>query len=110
MCSQRILGIGLALALSFTLASTYAADQIPSGTAGSGVQIKQLNDRLRVEINGRLFTEYFYKDVPRPYCYPLIGPGEVAMTRNLARQQGATLKDASLAAAAPATAAAGGAR
>jgi hypothetical protein len=35
---------------------------------------------------------------------------EVAMTRNLARQQGATLKDASLAAAAPATAAAGGAR
>lgn len=82
MCSQRILRIGLALALSFTLASTYAADQNPSGTAGSGVQIKQLNDRLRVEINGRLFTEYFYKDVPRPYCYPLIGPGEVAMTRN----------------------------
>ena len=40
-----------------------------------GVQITQLPDRLRVEINGRLFTEYFFKDVPRPYCYPLMGPG-----------------------------------
>ena len=47
-----------------------------------GVQITQLPDRLRVEINGQLFTEYFFKDVPRPYCYPLIGPGGVAMTRN----------------------------
>lgn len=46
------------------------------------MKIDQLPDRLRVEINGRLFTEYFFKDVPRPYYYPLIGPGEVAMTRN----------------------------
>ena len=51
-------------------------------SAKSGVQITRLADRLRVEINGQLFTEYFYKDVPRPYCYPLIGPGDVAMTRN----------------------------
>jgi hypothetical protein len=48
----------------------------------SGVQITQLPDRLHVEINGKLFTEYFFKDVPRPYCYPIIGPGGVAMTRN----------------------------
>src|ERR1043166_586847 len=48
----------------------------------SGVQITQLPDRLHVEINGKLFTEYFFKDVPRPYYYPLIGPGETAMTRN----------------------------
>lgn len=48
----------------------------------SGVQITQLADRLRVEINGRLFTEYYFKDVPRPYCYPIIGPGDRPMTRN----------------------------
>jgi len=47
-----------------------------------GVRIIQLADRLRVEINGQLFTEYVFKDTPRPYCYPLIGPGDVAMTRN----------------------------
>jgi hypothetical protein len=46
------------------------------------VQITQLTNRLRVEINGQLFTEYFFKDVPRPYCYPLIGPDSVAMTRD----------------------------
>ena len=38
-------------------------------------------DRIRIEVNGRLLTEYIFKDVPRPYFYPLMGPGEVAMTR-----------------------------
>jgi len=41
-----------------------------------------LDDRLLVEINGQLFTEYVFKDVPRPYCYPLIGPGGLPMTRS----------------------------
>ena len=47
-----------------------------------GVQISQLSDRLRVEVNGLLFTEYFYTNVPRPFCYPVIGPGGVGMTRD----------------------------
>src|SRR5262245_45759789 len=50
--------------------------------AGEGVQISKLDDRLRVEINGKLFTEYFFKDVPRPYCYPILGPDDLPMTRN----------------------------
>jgi len=48
----------------------------------SGVQIVQLTNRLRVEINGQLFTEYYFKDVPRPFCYPVQGPGNLPMTRN----------------------------
>ena len=53
------------------------------GQAGhsSGVRISQEHGKLRVEINGKLFTEYCYKDVPRPYFYPLLGPDELAMTR-----------------------------
>jgi hypothetical protein len=47
-----------------------------------GVRILQTNDHLRVELNGKLFTEYYYAKVPRPFCYPLLGPGGVAMTRN----------------------------
>ena len=35
---------------------------------------------LKVFVNGKLFTEYLFKDVPRPYFYPLMGPGEAAMT------------------------------
>jgi len=46
-----------------------------AGADNQGVQITQLADRVRVELNGDLFTEYFFKDVPRPYCYPILGPG-----------------------------------
>ncbi len=47
-----------------------------------GVRIVPTNNLLRVELNGKLFTQYFYTNVPRPFCYPLIGPGGVAMTRH----------------------------
>ncbi len=55
--------------------------------AGEGVQISQLEGKLRVEINGQLFTEYHYKDVPRPYFYPVLGPDELAMTRKWPLEQ-----------------------
>src|SRR6185503_16889002 len=32
------------------------------------------------------FTEYYFKDVSRPFCYPLIGPGEAPLTRNYPMQ------------------------
>src|SRR6266571_1779382 len=63
-------------------ATAFSGEKDATGGGAKGVQITELSDRLRVEIHGRLFTEYFFKDVPRPYCYPLIGPGEAAMTRN----------------------------
>jgi hypothetical protein len=46
-----------------------------------GVRILPEDGKLRVEINGKLFTEYHYKDTPRPYFYPLLGPDELPMTR-----------------------------
>jgi hypothetical protein len=49
--------------------------------AADCVQITQLDGKLRIEINGQLFTEYHYQDVPRPYFYPVLGPEELAMTR-----------------------------
>lgn len=65
---------------AFSASTTLSAT---SGTSATqGVQIIQLPDRLRVELNGHLFTEYFFKDVPRPYCYPVLGPGEAPMTRD----------------------------
>jgi hypothetical protein len=50
--------------------------------AGGGVQITQLDDRVRVEINGKLFTEYCFKNVPHPYFYPVIGPTGEAVIRH----------------------------
>jgi len=49
--------------------------------ASPAVQIFQKNDQLEVNIGGRLFTEYTYKNVARPYFYPLLGPNELPMTR-----------------------------
>jgi hypothetical protein len=47
-----------------------------------GIRFATRPDRLRVEANGQLLTEYYYTNVPRPFCYPLIGPGGKEMTRN----------------------------
>ena len=68
--------------LMVSLTTIVRAAQAQSATSAQGVNITQLTNRLRIEINGRLFTEYYFADVPRPYCYPVIGPGEVPMTRN----------------------------
>ena len=50
--------------------------------AAEGVQITEQGDKVRVEINGELFTEYCFKGAPHVYFYPLIGPGGVRMTRD----------------------------
>jgi hypothetical protein len=59
-----------------------AAEKTPASVPSAGVQIMQLTNRLRVELNGQLFTEYYFKDVPRPFCYPLLGPDNLPMMRN----------------------------
>jgi len=48
----------------------------------SGVKIDEAGDKLRVTINGNLFTEYNYQDVPRPFFYPVIGPTGVPVNRH----------------------------
>ncbi len=78
----RILQVALSGGLAGGLLTTVCAADLSPGASQTGVQIATLADRLRVEINGKLFTEYFFTNVPRPYCYPLIGPGDAAMTRN----------------------------
>ncbi len=76
---KKLLLIGLGLLF---LGGCATNESLAQSTEQRGVRISQLEDRLRVEIDGQLFTEYFFKDVPRPYCYPIIGPGQAAMTRN----------------------------
>jgi len=75
--SPFVLTLGL-----LTSALVTTPDQAALAASHQGVEITKLPDRLRVEINGQLFTEYYYKDVPRPFCYPIIGPDDLAMSRN----------------------------
>ena len=54
----------------------------PALIAAPGVQITQEPDLLRVEVNGKLFTEYHFNAIPRPFYYPALGPDQLSMTRH----------------------------
>ena len=77
---QRAITLGALMLLTHGWA--IAADKSSPTAETDGVKLTQLEDRVKVEINGQLFTEYHFKDVSRPYLYPVIGPGESRMTRN----------------------------
>lgn len=77
----RISPLGLTLSL-LTCSLLSTSNHTALAASPNGVRITKLPDRLHVEINGQLFTEYIFKDVPRPYCYPVFGPEDLAMTRN----------------------------
>lgn len=51
--------------------------------AAPSVKLTEMEDRLRVEINGELFTDYITRGEERyfPLFYPVLGPGQVPMTR-----------------------------
>src|ERR1041385_5455174 len=83
-----------AVALLTGSLSTFAAD----APSGEGVKITKGNDNVRIDINGQLFTEYWFKGNQHPamvvgrngtnmvptrhvYFWPLIGPGGVQMVR-----------------------------
>jgi hypothetical protein len=47
-----------------------------------GVKITEHTDKVTVEVNGKLFTEYCFTGALRPYFYPVIGPTGVSVIRN----------------------------
>lgn len=86
------------LAFGSMSCSAVAADD--AGAATSGVNIVQMPDRVRVEVNGELFTEYWFRMNQHPalltgrngiistnptkhtYFFPVMGPSGVNMTRS----------------------------
>ncbi len=64
--------IPVALCALTALASVSLAD----------VTFEEKSDRVSVNLNGALFTEYHHGDASHVYYYPVIGPGGAKMTRN----------------------------
>ncbi|MCX7047642.1 MAG: PmoA family protein [Candidatus Sumerlaeota bacterium] len=75
MVSMIALVISLGIATAILLRSLAAADE-------KGVKITETDGKVRVEIGGKLFTEYCYKDTPRPYFHPVIGATGEAISRD----------------------------
>lgn len=62
----------LTFLLSFLLLSSLSAE----------VTIKDLDDRFRIEVDGKLFAEWQHKAWFAPYLYPVIGPDGENITRH----------------------------
>jgi hypothetical protein len=59
----------------------YTLDCATTPTA-AGVELNQSEHQVDISVGGHLFTSYHYQPtVPKPYLYPVIGPGGVRMTR-----------------------------
>ncbi len=70
--------------LTFALSAVVLTLSLPAMRAAEaeGVKITDLGGRMRIEVGGEFFSEYFYGGGSRPYLYPILLPGNVAMTRN----------------------------
>jgi hypothetical protein len=64
----------LAVALLAPLVSTLRAADSVKLTRGDG--------RVRVELGGKLFTEYVFKDTPKPFLYPVLAADGTELTRH----------------------------
>ncbi len=64
------------------VAIPYLLSAMPGRAVAQTVTIKQSDDRLRVRIDGQLFTEYIFRGHSRPVLFPIIGPHGLGMTRS----------------------------
>ncbi|MDP3070786.1 MAG: PmoA family protein [Opitutaceae bacterium] len=55
--------------------------------AAAEVKLARADDRVRVEIGGRLFTEYVFKGAYRPYCHPVLAADGTGLTRDFPMKQ-----------------------
>ena len=60
----------------------FALGQALNAAEEGPIAIKKNGDNLRVEIDGKLFTEYISTGYNKPVLYPVIGPHGIGMTRN----------------------------
>lgn len=50
--------------------------------AANGVKLTKSDDRVRVEVDGQLFTEYIFKGAPKPFFHPVLAADGTELTRN----------------------------
>ena len=68
--------------LLLLFAGLLALGQLEINAQEDVFEVKKDGDKYRIEMNGKLFTEYSTKGYSKPVLYPIIGPHGVSMTRN----------------------------
>ena len=74
----QALGLSLACLLASGCASLSSTDK---DIAAHGVHLYETNNVIRVDLDGQLFTQYHFKDVSRPFLYPLLSADGEHLTR-----------------------------
>lgn len=64
--------------ISFALLALIAPVSLLAANAAGTVKLTKLDDRVRVEIDGQLFTEYVFKGASRRYRFYFHGGDEKA--------------------------------
>lgn len=64
------------------LAVALLAPLVPTLRAADDVKLTRADDRVRVELGGKLFTEYVFKGAQKPYFYPVLAADGTELTRN----------------------------
>jgi hypothetical protein len=64
------------------LFAALALASLTARAAAPTVKLTPLDDRVRVEIGGQLFTEYIYKGASRPYLYPVNAADGTSLVRD----------------------------
>lgn len=69
------------LALTTLLLAAAGCQSLNGQAAGRGVAVYETNNVIRVDLNGERFTEYHFRDVSRPFLFPILGPAGEHFTR-----------------------------
>ena len=64
------------------LAAALLAPLVSALHAAPEAKVTKFDDRVRVELGGQLFTEYFVKGALRPYCYPVLAADGMQLNRD----------------------------
>lgn len=59
-----------------------AAAQATGASANRTVTLTRLDDRVRIEIGGKLFSEYRFSGLPKPCLYPILDADGLSYTRD----------------------------
>lgn len=68
--------------LLLVLASLLAPVAALHAAAANEVKLTRADDRVRVEIGGKLFTEYVFKGAPKPFLYPVLAADGTELMRH----------------------------
>lgn len=75
------------VALIFMAIAAFSEASRARAAETRGVKVFETNNVIRVELNGEWFTAYNFRDVSRPFLFPILGPNREHFTRRWPQEE-----------------------